>query len=187
MSAASPRTALELYAYCKVHGLGTGISEGWTLKHFGMIEDALTPDEQVLTAFVGFHNYKSMSSHDGNFAYVITNKRFILAQKKLIGGTIQTISLSNVNDVTLSKNLVNHFVVVDTIKETFNVNTQDAKTAENIYHAIHKALGDTKAPRPVSGGASSLSDQLAELKKLLDTGLITQRDFDAKKKQILGI
>ncbi|MFT8329615.1 MAG: SHOCT domain-containing protein [Oenococcus oeni] len=30
-------------------------------------------------------------------------------------------------------------------------------------------------------------NQLVELKKLLDSGVITQEDFDTKKKQILGL
>ena len=30
-------------------------------------------------------------------------------------------------------------------------------------------------------------EELAKLKDLLDTGVITQEEFDAKKKQILGV
>ena len=33
----------------------------------------------------------------------------------------------------------------------------------------------------------SMTEQLEELKKMLDQGLITQEDFDAKKKQLLGL
>ena len=34
---------------------------------------------------------------------------------------------------------------------------------------------------------SSLSEQLRQLKSLLDDGIITQEEFDAKKKQLLGL
>jgi hypothetical protein len=40
------------------------------------------------------------------------------------------------------------------------------------------------APSPAQ---KSITEQLEELKKLQDQGLITETDFDAKKKQILGI
>ena len=33
----------------------------------------------------------------------------------------------------------------------------------------------------------SSADQLRELKNLLDEGVLTQEEFDAKKKQILGL
>ena len=35
--------------------------------------------------------------------------------------------------------------------------------------------------------SSAMTTQLTELKSLLDSGVITQADFDAKKNQILGI
>ncbi len=178
----------QLYDYAKSHGLCSEVSKNWTIKHFHLIAEALGVDEQVLTAFSGFHNYKKMSEHDGIFAYAITNKRFIIAQKKMIGSVSQTISLNNVNDITMKKGMLNHVITVDTIKETFNVSTSDAKTAQNIYAEIHAALETAKRGSASSNaGSQTISTQLIELKKLLDTGIITQRDFDLKKQKILGI
>lgn len=187
MSVASPRTAQELCNYSETHGLNGGISKSWNLKHFGLIADSLAKDEYVLTAFVGFHNYKSMSKHDGCFAYAITNKRFIMAQKKMIGSTFQTVSLKNINDITMDKGILAHKITIDTIKETFNVETSDPKTAQNIHTAIQNALAHTKRNQSSNPGVLTASAQLIELKKLLDAGIITQRDFDLKKKQLLGI
>jgi len=48
----------------------------------------------------------------------------------------------------------------------------------------------TFTPRPDAprqGRVESFSQELKELKKLLDDGLISQEEYDAKKKQILGI
>lgn len=187
MSLISPRTAEEMYKYCEYHKLGVGISKSWSLKHFGLIADSLNQDEQILTVFAGFHNYKSISQHDGNFAYAVTNKRFIIAQKKLIGSVLQTVSLSNVNDITMNKKLIYHTIVVDTIKETFGISVADTKIAQNIYDAIHNALEKAKSGMARTSGSSDMTTQLVELKKLLDAGIITQRDFEAKKHQILGI
>lgn len=46
-----------------------------------------------------------------------------------------------------------------------------------------KAKG-AKAAKPVD---SDVTDQLLKLKQLLDAGVLTQEEFDAKKKQILGL
>lgn len=43
------------------------------------------------------------------------------------------------------------------------------------------------APVAATPQADSMTTQLTELKSLLDSGIITQADFDAKKQQILGI
>lgn len=187
MSLTFPRTTEEMYKYCEHHKLGVGISKSWSLKHFGLIADSLNPDEQVFTVFAGFHNYKSLSHHDGNFAYAVTNKRFIIAQKKLIGSVLQTVSLDNVNDITMNKKLIYHTIVVDTIKETFGISVADATVAQNIYDAIHDALEKARSGKTKSAGGSSITTQLVELKNLLDAGIITQRDFETKKRQILGV
>ena len=90
------------------------------------------------------------------------------------------------NDVTLNTSFLKGIVTVDTIKETFNVKCADVKSAENIYHAVHAALERVKQKGSgVSGG--DLTTQLTELKELLRAGLITQRDYESKKRQLLGL
>ncbi len=62
---------------------------------------------------------------------------------------------------------------------------------------IHKVIGDLlierqSKPTPVVQGVkpefqSDIATQLKQLKELLDSGILTQEEFDAKKKQILGL
>lgn len=133
------RTAEEMYGFCTSCGLGSGNMKSWDLKHFGLIEDMLDTNEHVFTAFEGLHNFKSMTQHDKNFAYVITSKRIIMAQKRAIGSVVQTVSLNNINDITFQKKLVMGIITVDTIKETFNV-AADYETASRIHKSIQSAL-----------------------------------------------
>ena len=48
------------------------------------------------------------------------------------------------------------------------------------------AMGYAKAARQQNAG-QSYSEELKALKGLLDAGIITQEDFDVKKKQLLGL
>lgn len=43
------------------------------------------------------------------------------------------------------------------------------------------------APQPTDGGGGDTVAQLQQLAKLKDQGILTQDEFDAKKKQLLGI
>lgn len=137
--AVSLKTAQEMYDYCQKYGMGKGSSKSWDIKHFGLIEENLSPNEQVLTVFIGLHNFISISKHDKNFAYAVTTKRFIMAQKKPIGSIVQTVSLSNVNDITFHKKALMGVVTVDTIKEKFNV-AANYEVADRIHRAVQKAL-----------------------------------------------
>lgn len=69
------RTANEMYQFCLDNGYGQGFNTRNSIKHFGIIEKNLGNDENVLFAFIGLHNYVSISKHDNNFAYAVTNKR----------------------------------------------------------------------------------------------------------------
>lgn len=44
-----------------------------------------------------------------------------------------------------------------------------------------------EAPAPQPSSAPSVADQLRSLKALVDDGILTQEEFDAKKKQLLGL
>jgi hypothetical protein len=43
------------------------------------------------------------------------------------------------------------------------------------------------AAAPQAGLTTDITKQLTDLKGLLDNGILTQEEFDAKKKQILGL
>lgn len=189
----SLQTAELMLAYCEEFDLGRGNSRDWDYKHFKLIEGALMPEEYVLTIFEGLHNYRSITNHDNNFAYAITNKRIIMAQKRMIGSVVQSINIDNVNDITIGNGLLLGTITVDTTKECFNVCVSKNR-AQKIHSLIHQTLERLKSSKiestqqkNSSGTNDSISNQLVELKNLLDMGVITQDDFDAKKKQLLGL
>lgn len=49
------------------------------------------------------------------------------------------------------------------------------------------AMSERKAQPTAAQQSSTVADQLREMKSLLDDGVITQDDFDAKKKELLGL
>lgn len=66
------------------------------------------------------------------------------------------------------------------------------KNADEIYGIVNKILIErqkekAKEVAPVTIAQSDEADQLRKYKDLLDSGVITQEEFDAKKKQLLGL
>ena len=61
--------------------------------------------------------------------------------------------------------------------------------AEEAYNYIMKRFREFKEEKNKQHENSSISsaDELKKYKELLDTGIITQEEFDAKKKQLLGL
>jgi hypothetical protein len=182
------KTAYEMYQYCVDNKFGSGFNEKWGIKHFAIIENALTPDEDVRVCFIGLHNYISASKHDNNFAYAVTNKRILMAQKGVIGQSLKTVFLDNINDITFTSGILFGVIAIDTIKECFNVGL-DKTQAANINSVIHELLYTLKNQADMSGVVTAQTadpvEEIKRYKELLDIGAITQEEFDAKKRKLL--
>ena len=65
------------------------------------------------------------------------------------------------------------------------------KNADEIYEVVSKLLIERQQAQNITTApafrATDETEQLQKFKKLLDDGVITQEEFDAKKKQILGL
>ena len=64
------------------------------------------------------------------------------------------------------------------------------KNANEMYNEINKLLIERQkkeVPSDISSDKADTPDDLIKLKELLDMNVITQEEFDAKKKQILGL
>lgn len=184
------KTAKEMYQYCTDNKYGSGFSKGQSLKHFTLIENMLQANENILFAFIGLHNYVSTTQHDNNFAYAITDTRILMAQKKVVGQATQVVSLQNVNDITFTSGFIYGIITIDTTKECFNI-AVDKITASNIFKKLYSVFFDLKStPNATSKSIVqdiSAIDQIKEFKELLDLGIITQEEFNKKKKQILNL
>lgn len=184
----SMKTGEGLYDFCKRNGCGTGTSEKWAVYHFDIIAENLDADEHVLGAFMGLHDYKSMTKHDNNYAYAITNKRLLCAQKKAFGQTFKAVSLKNINDTALKTGIGMCTVTIDARGEKIIIGT-DKKTATTIANKLQELLADNPAFSAPAQAASgfSVADELKKFKELLDAEIITQDEFEAKKKELLGL
>lgn len=61
------------------------------------------------------------------------------------------------------------------------------KTAHEILSAIAVILNENAASNPAAEVSMSETDEIRRYKQLLDDGIISQEEFETKKKQLLGI
>ena len=61
------------------------------------------------------------------------------------------------------------------------------KDADRIKDYVEKAIQSRKPAGQIVTQQLSPADELKKFKELLDMGIITQEEFDAKKKQLLGL
>ena len=105
----------------------------WRLKaHSKVIEKHLNPGETVNFVFAAQKGY---SSYDifSTFIVVLTNKRILLAQKRILWGyTYLSVTPDMFNDLTVHSGLIWGKVYIDTIKETIILSNIDKTALDEI-------------------------------------------------------
>lgn len=184
------RTAIEMYENCVVNGYGMGQNKKWALKHFAIIEKALSNDEKVLMCFIGLHNYISPTKHDQNYAYAVTSKRIMMAQQRVVGQNFQSIMLSNLNDVSMRTGIVFGTITIDTIKEKFNVGVAPVianKINESIHDILYSLHQSSNSREQIAATTQTISiaDEVLKCKNLLDIGAISEDEFNELKRSLI--
>ena len=181
-------TPESLWVYCLNNKLCPPAMEKQMLKNFRVIIDALDDDEKILFCFGGLHNYQSVTKHDNAFAYAFTNKRILLGQEYMFAKNIKAVSYDNVNDVTMGS-LIASTISIDTIKENIIIGV-NKECGKIIYKSIQSVLNKVRGgvtKNITQSSEVSAADEILKYKQLLDSGAITQEEYDAKKKQLLGL
>lgn len=95
------------------------LTVAWRLKaHSKVIEKFLNPGETINFVFAAQKGYSSFDLFS-TFVVVLTNKRILLAQKRILWGyTYLSITPDMFNDLTVHSGLIWGKVYIDTIKET---------------------------------------------------------------------
>lgn len=176
------KTAEEMYQFCKDSGMFSGADPQWGIRLFSTLEKHLRPEEEVLVCFIGVHNRRSATKNDGFFAYALTNHRFMLGQKKMIGDTFKVIPLSNLQDLQLTKESS-----LDILEITSLEGVTKIVLTESEAPIVLAKLKENLTPIPQKSPNESLSkaEQLLKMKDLLDQGILTEEEFTKIKEDIL--
>lgn len=126
-------------------------------------------------------------------AVVLTNERMIFTQSVIFNQDGYTsVSLNDILSIDYMENALEGGTVnIHTAVKTYSILVNYKKTsieaiadeitkAKDAYNAKHSALATPAT-------SHSNLDEIKKLKELLDLGAITQEEFDAKKKQLLGL
>lgn len=117
----------------------------WRLKkHAKIVDKHLNPGEEVLYAFAAQKNESPLDIFMTS-AVVLTNKRIILAQKRLIFGYFYTaITPDMFNDLTLKMGLIWGSVHIDTVKEVVKLSNIQKGALDEIETYITEYMMEEK-------------------------------------------
>lgn len=157
------------------------------------IEGILWEEEEVLyiaptNAMIHSVNTKKKEKFPGIFA--VTDRRIVFSYKAGFSEMTETFELSEVETVNSSGNgLTGGRIAIHTRTKTIEILvTYKKEVMKEIQDVINKAVNACKSGNTVSSGGKE--DSLSQIEKLYDflqQGIITEEEFEIKKKQLLGL
>lgn len=176
----------------KASGTGTALWKG-SIK---ATQKALYPDEELLYAMtcnVSILPVRGTLPNVSDFrnkisgVLAVTQERLLFCNNVLGKGISKQLPLANIQSMNDQTSLYMGLIALRIcgLTEMFVVDG-NAKTISALKDAIHQTQ-TAISPNPPTSAGSSLVNQLRELKTLVDEGILSQEEFDAKKKQLLGL
>ena len=108
--------------------------------------------------------------------------------------TLDQIPVDTIESIEFSRSYTSSYLSVYGKSSIFHLNSDRHILMEKARDLINQMIYDKSQNSESSESESSASDNMAQaaealksLKELLDSGIITQEEFDAKKKQLLGL
>lgn len=117
----------------------------WRLKkHAKIIEKHLNPGEEILYAFAAQKNDNPLDIIT-TYAIVITNKRILLASKRvLFGYFLISITPDLFNDLSVKMGIIWGKVIIDTVKEVVTLSNIQREALDEIETAITEYMMKAK-------------------------------------------
>lgn len=117
----------------------------WRIKsHSRVIEKHLNPGEEVLYAFAAQGDSSSFEIFN-TYAVVLTNKRILLAQKRVVFGyTFLAVTPDMFNDLTVQSGLIWGKVYIDTVKETIILSNISKAALDDVETPITEYMMNEK-------------------------------------------
>lgn len=159
-----------------------GVSDTFgTKKEIKSLPDILDDNEVVKYATSGFWNNNTV-------LMVCTDQRIIFLNKNMIYGIDRNdIPLNTVNEVSYSSKILFATITITNGANTTVIEQVSKETAEPMVKAIKEAQQNYINKQNISVQLLDEADQIRKFKSLLDDGIITEEEFEAKKKQLLGL
>ena len=140
---------------------------------------AAVKDEEIIQyAAIG------INEHSENVMLVCSNRNLIILKKKHSDEQVEVIDLKQVKSVILKNQLMYGELSLFVGNQSLDINSINKVPAEILADNIKKW---SKIAQGKDDDFDQQLEQVKKLKELLDQGILTEEEFQAKKKQILKI
>ena len=158
-----------------------------------MLYDLLDNDENIERLIGGTFRADTNRLHQHRGVTVATSKRVIFLDKGMFGSTeVQEMLYGSIEAITYSTGMFYAGVqITGRGRSSFRIeDIPEKKSVQPFVSCVRIHMEAVSNPANPTGEqpqhAVSVADEIEKFGRLLESGILTQEEFDAKKKQLLG-
>lgn len=154
-----------------------------------LVEEAknhLEPGEESLFSVMGAYESKIMGKDTvRNGVFVASQNRIIFYGKKTFGYDLEVFPYSNISSIEMGKGLMGHKISFFSSGNKVTMKWINLGDLNGFVKHVKENIG--KKEVSTTERSSSVADELKKFADLKEAGIITQEEFDVKKKELLNI
>lgn len=144
----------------------------------------LEQGEKIIATVMGVYESEILGSDTvRNGIFLATNKRVIFYGKKLFGFDLEVFPYSNISSIEMSKEFLGYKITFFSSGNKVHMKWISIGDINEFVNHVKENIGK----KPSASQSSSAADEIRKYKELLDEGIITEEEFEQKKKQLLGL
>ena len=155
----------------------------WLRNNFALIANRLQDNEKVLYPFVGMLNYRTNTDTGDYYAFALTTNRLLYASQGIMGDNFYAIPKEQITGITMNTTALNGVITVHTTVKNVIIGVMPEK-AIIICNNLKEKLNSSDDSK--NSNSTSLADELLKLKKLFDSGVINEEEYEKGKAKLLG-
>lgn len=145
--------------------------------------------EHALTGEQVLHTVDAQRDKEGfNGVAILTDRRFVFFRTGMFSDKIEPIPVNKITSVEVRRGMMFFEMKVHTSHDSLMVRSVDKDGCHILATALQEGVNAPPSP-PAAVAAPVAADpieQLAQLGKLKDAGIVTEQEFEAKKAELLA-
>lgn len=151
-------------------------------------EKHLQPNEKVLAIVMGAYEGKLMGKTAlRTGVFIATDTRIFFYAKRLFGFDIESYPFSNISSFDRSKGMMGNSISFFASGNKVSMKWIKTNNLDVFMDVVQSHMGKKTDPTPTVTATIDVAEQIKNLSALKDSGILTEEEFAAKKKQMLGI
>ncbi|MGM0258250.1 PH domain-containing protein [Enterococcus sp. AZ102] len=157
-------------------------------KQLRYAEEHLEPGEQVLEGVYGAYETKSLGNDSvRNGVFLATDRRLFFYGKRTFGFNSESFPYSNISSIEFNKKAMGYTLSFYASGNEVKMKWINFGDVASLVNFIKFKMNEKNIKSESSLPDNSPIAQVKQMKELLDMGIITFDEFEAKKKELLNL